>query len=61
MRADEAEVVGQILTLLVEQALELVEEDHPHQVPEETQLLKVAEVAEVAQWEPMEVMVRQDL
>jgi hypothetical protein len=61
MRAEEAEVVGQMLTLLVEQALELVEEHHPHQVPEETQLLKVAEVveAELGVW--LEEMVRLDL
>jgi hypothetical protein len=50
-----------MLTLLVEQALELVEEHHPHQVPEETQLLKVAEVveAELGVW--LEEMVRLDL
>ena len=50
-----------MLTLLVEQALELVEEHHPQQVLEETQLLKVAEVveAELGGWP--EEMVRRDL
>jgi hypothetical protein len=50
-----------MLTLLVEQALELVEEHHPQQVLEETQLLKVAEVVEVELGVWPEEMVRLDL
>ena len=59
MRAEEAEVAGIVLTLLVEQALELG--DHHHQVPEETQLLKVAEVVEAELRVALEEMVHLDL